>query len=78
MLPTSSGAVCLDGSPAGFYLFKAPAGTKRFKASNNAPADGSEADPQDAKSAWAARRVLLDAESSFLNCYCSSIFALPC
>ena len=34
MLPTSSGAVCLDGSPAGFYLFKAPAGTKRFKASN--------------------------------------------
>ena len=34
MLPTSSGAVCLDGSPAGFYLFKAPAGTKRFKATN--------------------------------------------
>ena len=34
LLPTSSGAVCLDGSPAGFYLFKAPAGTKRFKATN--------------------------------------------
>ena len=34
LLPASSGAVCLDGSPAGFYFFPAPPGTKRFRATN--------------------------------------------
>lgn len=34
MLPASSGAVCLDGSPAGFYYFRAPPGTRRFPATN--------------------------------------------
>ena len=34
LLPESSGAVCLDGSPAGFYYFPAPPGTKRFKSTN--------------------------------------------